>query len=71
MPNVSLSLAKGEGVMAEIRRIEDDGLRTHDDPRERTRRAPLEVLVIGVSRTGTICTSFPSPGLAGAIAQSR
>ena len=55
MAKVSVSLAKGENTMDELRRVEDGGFRTHDDPRQRKRQAPMEVLVLGVSRTGTMC----------------
>ena len=42
-------------ITEEIRRIEN-GERTFDDPRERKRTVPLEVLVLGMPRTGTLCT---------------
>ena len=41
-------------ITDEIRRIED-GERTFVDPRERKRTVPMEVLVLGMPRTGTLC----------------
>ena len=33
---------------------------TYNDPRSRTRTKPMEVLVIGMMRTGTMCESLKS-----------